>query len=78
MVKFFASHREYSGESELELELDDGAKVSDLVAEVLARFPELEKLKDETIVSVNKNYAEDATVLSDGDEVALFPPISGG
>jgi molybdopterin converting factor subunit 1 len=78
LVKFFASHREYSGESELELELSDDATVATLVSDLFERFPKLKKLKDETIISVNKNYADDSTKLNDGDEVAFFPPVSGG
>jgi molybdopterin converting factor subunit 1 len=78
LVKFFASHREYSGESELLLELADDATVAVLINDLLARFPKLEKLRDETIVSVNKNYADDSTCLKDGDDVAIFPPVSGG
>jgi len=78
LVNFFASHREYSGESRLELELSEGATVADLVTLLFERFPELKKLEDETIVSVNKNYSDATSILKDGDEVAIFPPISGG
>jgi molybdopterin converting factor subunit 1 len=78
LVKFFASHREYAGVSELEIEVPDQSTISELLDILFQRFPDLQKLKDETIVSQNKIFAEPENKLTAGDEVALFPPVSGG
>jgi molybdopterin converting factor subunit 1 len=78
LIKFFASHREFVGSADIEIELSDNATVSELHQMLLEHYPDLKKLEDETIISVNKNYAEGDHVLQAGDEVALFPPISGG
>jgi molybdopterin synthase catalytic subunit/molybdopterin converting factor small subunit len=70
-VKLFAGLRERAGWSEREL---DGV---DLVADV---WPELD-LGDEPeglLYAVNKEYADRDRRLTDGDEVALIPPVSGG
>jgi molybdopterin synthase catalytic subunit len=72
-VKLFAALREQRGARELELELADGAQVDDV-------WPAL-GLGDEPVglvYAVNRTYAGRDAVLSDGDEVALIPPVSGG
>jgi MoaE-MoaD fusion protein len=72
-VKLFAGLRERAGESERDLELDAGARVGD-VWQPLGLGEEPEGL----LYAVNKAYAPPDRRLSDGDEVALIPPVSGG
>jgi len=72
-VKLFAGLRERAGENERELELDAGARVGDVWAPLgLGEEPE------GLLYAVNKEYAPPDRRLSDGDEVALIPPVSGG
>jgi MoaE-MoaD fusion protein len=69
-VRLFAGLRERAGWSERELDL---ASVADV-------WPALE-LGDEPaglLYAVNREYADRDQELSDGDEVALIPPVSGG
>lgn len=73
VVRLFAGLRELAGTRALEIDLPAGAVAADV-------WPALE-LGDEPaglLVAINKSYAEPATVLADGDEVALIPPVSGG
>jgi MoaE-MoaD fusion protein len=73
VVRLFAGLREQRGANRLEIELPDGASVGDV-------WPEL-GLGDEPgglLYAVNREYAEPGAGLSDGDEVALIPPVSGG
>ena len=77
-VKFFASHREFAGTGEIELELEEQSTISSLLEKLFEQYPGMKKLEEETIVSLNKNYAEPKDILKDGDEVAVFPPVSGG
>jgi MoaE-MoaD fusion protein len=72
-VKLFAGVRERAGTGERELELPAGARVADVWAP-LALGEEPEGL----LYAVNKEYAAPDRKLSDGDEVALIPPVSGG
>ena len=72
-VKLFAGLRERAGENERHLELDAGARVSD-VWTPLGLGDEPEGL----LYAVNKEYAPPDRRLSEGDEVALIPPVSGG
>ncbi len=72
-VRLFAGLRELAGTRALELDLPSGAVAADV-------WPALD-LGDEPaglLVAVNKSYADRGTVLAEGDEVALIPPVSGG
>ncbi len=72
-VKLFAGLRERAREGERDLELDDGARVADVWAPLgLGEEPE------GLLYAVNKEYASPDRRLSEGDEVALIPPVSGG
>ena len=72
-VRLFAGLREQAGEGERELELPQGARLADVWAP-LGLGDEPEGL----LYAVNKEYAPADRRLSDGDEVALIPPVSGG
>jgi MoaE-MoaD fusion protein len=72
-VKLFAGLRERAGESERDLELDAGARVADVWSPL-----ELGDEPEGLLYAVNKEYASPDRRLSDGDEVALIPPVSGG
>lgn len=77
-VRFFALYRERAGRSELPLELPEGATVARMVSEVRGLYPDLAPPTVDIVVSVNAEYAGPDTVLFDGDDVALIPPVSGG
>jgi MoaE-MoaD fusion protein len=72
-VRLFAVLRERAGADKLELELPEGALVSDALAQV-------QSLTDgvPVVMAVNQEYAEVGDALHAGDEVALIPPVSGG
>ena len=72
-VRLFAMLRERAGRAELALELPDGARVRDALAELrgLAEGVPL-------VMAVNREYADEERVLDPGDELALIPPVSGG
>lgn len=73
----FATYREMAGAEELEVELPGGATAADLVARLRTRQG-LDRLPAEPALAVNQVYSSLATPLSDGDEVALLPPVAGG
>jgi molybdopterin converting factor subunit 1 len=75
-VRLFASFREAAGTAHLMCELDDGARVSDLLAWLAERIPALGATRG--LVAVNQSYVDPDALLHDDDEVALIPPVSGG
>jgi molybdopterin synthase catalytic subunit len=72
-VRLFAMLRERAGASAVDLELPDGATAGD-VWPALGIGPEPAGLA----IAVNHGYADRATALADGDELAFIPPVSGG
>jgi len=77
-VKLFALYREKAGFSEASMELQEGALVQDAMGELLKRAPALGEVLDKAFVAVNRRYARPDSQLKDGDELAVFPPVSGG
>ncbi len=76
-VRFFASYAEKLGRSTLELELPAGATVADVMRSVTALSGGA-KLPPSPLVAVNYAYARSDRTLSNGDEVAIIPPVAGG
>ena len=72
-VRLFAMLRERAGAREVTLELPDGARVSDALAELGSIAQGLP-----LVMAVNREYADEDQVLDPGDELALIPPVSGG
>lgn len=70
-VKSFARYRPLLGFAELEL------PVVATLGELL-KDPRLALLPRDALLAVNQRFADQATPLADGDEVALMPPVSGG
>lgn len=77
-VLFFASWAELTGSPSAEIDLAEGSRVDDVLAELCDRWPAIEKLVPYVAVAINQAYADRGTVLADGDEVAVIPPVSGG
>jgi MoaD family protein len=77
-VKFFSTHREAVGKNEIELNLKAGITVNGVVQILTAKYPRLKKLSKSTILLLNHKYAVGGEKLKAGDEIALFPPVSGG
>jgi len=77
-LKLFAILREQAGFSELRLEVPPATSIADL-RELLGReYPGLRELLRRSAVAVNRVYATSDATLSEADEVALIPPVSGG
>lgn len=77
-IRFFATLKDRAGQDRLQYELSDGATVGDLVQNLSADHPPLAEALPSAIAAINHEYAFESDSLSDGDEVAFFPPVSGG
>lgn len=78
-VLLFATLKELAGKNRLSLELTDASQtIADVKATLAAQFPAMAANLDAAIAAVNEEYALPADTVQDGDEVAFFPPVSGG
>ena len=75
-VKYFASLRETLGRSEDNLEIENG---NITVAELWEKLAGKHKnLPDNILTAINMEYVKPDAKVKDGDEVAFFPPVTGG
>jgi molybdopterin converting factor subunit 1 len=77
-VRLFAMQRETAGTKEIRLEVPVGATVEDAWAAVVSVVPALAPGRPSLRFAVNGDYSSPDRTLSDGDEIACIPPVSGG
>jgi len=84
-VRLVSLLREAVGSRELELELEDGATLGDLLEALYGRFPRLREIVEglekrglNVLFMVNGSTAALGERLRDGDVVTILPPASGG
>lgn len=77
-VRAFARMRELLGGDVVEVELRGGSRVADLADALRTRFAQTAELLAVTKFARNGRVVGSDDALSDGDEVALLPPVSGG
>jgi molybdopterin synthase catalytic subunit len=77
-VLFFGMLRDIVGMSREDAEFPEGADLRFVFAAYAARFPRFGELARSIVVARNQEFADPATRLSEGDEVAFLPPVSGG
>lgn len=80
-VKLFGMLRtQLAADSDLQVRLDQGCRVEDLIAAIQSMNPDVGDLllKRKILVSVNHEMAHGDTELTSSDEIALLPPFSGG
>jgi molybdopterin converting factor subunit 1 len=75
-VRFFARCREIVGAKRKELEIEDGMMLNELKELLIQEYPDLKKQK--LLLSLNHTYAGSEAKLKEKDEIAVFPPVSGG
>jgi molybdopterin converting factor subunit 1 len=77
-VLFFGAARDATGEAELQLSLNSPTTARGALAQLLETFPDLRRFGRSLLVAVNQEYANLDVELQDADELAVFPPVSGG
>ncbi len=73
-VLYFASLREEIGRATDLIEVDDAIQISQLWTKATGR----NHVPNELLVAVNQEYSDVESKVKDGDEVAFFPPVTGG
>ena len=78
LVRLFARYREEAGRDSLDLELPEGGTVERAWEAVTAQLPVLRAYRPYTLFALRNDYVSAEHPLGDGDELCLFPPVSGG
>jgi len=77
-VRLFARYREAAGRDRVELDLPEGGTVEAAWEAVTSRFPSLSAYRPFTLFAVGNDYVGPERSLRPGEELCLFPPVSGG
>jgi molybdopterin converting factor subunit 1 len=77
-VALFARYREAVGRGRVEVDVADGATVEDVWAALTTAHPVLTRYRPHTLFAVGTDYVEPDRLVQAGEEVACFPPVSGG
>jgi len=77
-VMLFARLKELAGQETIEIDVDPESKIGDLWKLLCDRYPKLKTAESNVLFSQNQEFAGPQAELHEGDEVAVFPPVSGG
>jgi len=77
-VKLFAVLRERAGRAQTVLEIPNGATVDTACEALRQQLPQVASYLGRVAFAVNQSYVDRSTILHDGDELAIIPPVSGG
>jgi molybdopterin converting factor subunit 1 len=77
-VRLFARLRDIAGAADLARDMPPGSTAADVWRTLVSEFPEMAKYDSLISTAVNADYAKLTTTLSDNDEIAFLPPVSGG
>ncbi|GFE68454.1 thiamine S protein [Chroococcus sp. FPU101] len=77
-VKLFAAYQEAYGVPEIILYFSSSVPVKDILNQILLDHPELAQWQSVTRFGLNLQFVDADTLVNDGDEVVLIPPVSGG
>jgi molybdopterin synthase catalytic subunit/molybdopterin converting factor small subunit len=77
-VLFFGMLKDITGLTRVDLEMVPGSQLQSVYDHYAARFPRLAGLSSSIVMAQNRQFAPRTAALSDGDEIALLPPVSGG
>ena len=78
-VKTFAQTREVTGEDNIALHISENSTIETVISQLNNRSDKRAlTLEGRVLTACNQELCDLQTVLSDGDELALFPPVTGG
>jgi molybdopterin converting factor small subunit len=77
-VQFYAQLRDVVGVSNLNLDLPEGATVAELIEKIYQLRPALRAHDKNILLGAGVNFVERNHMLSEGEEIAIMPPVQGG
>ena len=76
-INLFGIAKDIVGSNVTEIVVSQSADVQAVLGELKTNYPKLKDIKS-LLIAVNNEYAELDLILSENDEIALIPPVSGG
>lgn len=77
-VFFFGAARDAAGHGQVELELPSSCHAAHAFEKIMMTYPALQRFGRSLLFAVNQEYALADREIHEGDELAVFPPVSGG
>ena len=77
-VRLYATYREQAGTGQVDVSIAPGGTVANVITQLMTDVPALPPNFKPHLIAVNDEFANPAYPIGDGDEVALYPPVSGG
>jgi molybdopterin synthase catalytic subunit len=77
-VLFFGMLKDIVGRSEDHIDVAEGAHLDSVFASYARQFPRLSDLESSIVLACNHEFRDRSAVITDGDEIAFLPPVSGG
>jgi molybdopterin synthase catalytic subunit len=77
-VLYFASARDVVGKRRELVEVAAGTTVGEILDRIVREHPGLRQIRESIRISVNREVADSTTLVSDGDEIGVLPPVAGG
>jgi molybdopterin converting factor subunit 1 len=75
---FFATLKDIVGARQLQIDLPAGSTIADLLTRLESSYPRLKDYRPVLLTAINEDYVDKNARINEGDEVAIFPPVSGG
>jgi len=70
--------RDITGLREDQIEVPEGARLTEVFAACASRFPKLNEASASIVLALNQQFAAQSALVREGDEIAFLPPVSGG
>jgi|YelNatPaOPRAMG01_1025707.scaffolds.fasta_scaffold00054_54 molybdopterin synthase sulfur carrier subunit len=76
LIKYYAKYRDSTGRKEEFIDVPE-MTVKDLLSLLRGKYPKLNEDKT-SLIALNNRFGKEEAILSDGDIISVFPPVSGG
>ncbi len=76
-IMAFGITKDIVGKTIINFEVPSGSSVKELKEKLVESYPRMQDLKS-LLIAVNEEYGDETHILSEQDEIALIPPVSGG
>ena len=75
---FFATIRDRAGTKSMELDIPEDLTIQGLKDKLASDIPNLKESMKSVLITINREYAFDESVVPPNAEIGMFPPVSGG